>query len=345
MRATHAVIVLATLALLAGAQAVVPDTTEIDAIRCDLFARIDASTTRGNPQPLLATIVRLSFHDCVGGCDGFIDTDLHGNEGLADTIRTVNEMYDSLGAPTGMSRADFYALVGTLAVHKAADNQQSPTAPMPTIPLFFGRADGEGRIVDLPNPHNGIEEVTTVMADMFGFTEREAVAIMGAHTLGRAHRGASGFNGPWTSRPHTLDNDYFSELTEPWRVVESPRGPFRSFWRRVTGGPRNRLMLNVDIALTNVISPTTTGDRAGEVTACRDDHQDCPIQGSVATIATDFANDNAAFIAAFATAFTTMITRGPNGPLAGTLEPAGGLAYTLPANDECAPGPPGPGPG
>ena len=365
MRATHALVVLATLALLAGAHAVAPTTAEIEAIRCELFTQIDESTAAGpGQQPMLATIVRLSFHDCVGGCDGFIDTEQHGNEGLAATVTAVDDLYASHGVEMG--KADFYALVGTLATLKAADNQCAVTAPMPTIPLFFGRASATTtNDVALPNPHNGIEEVTGVLATMFGFSVREAIAIMGAHTLGRAHAAASGFTGPWTTRPHTLDNDYYRELNPRWKAATTGvagKDSFRSFWRRENGGPDNGLMLNVDIALQRLISPLASGavtecpgNPVTNCALCPDNHRQCPFQDAVAAngdtvaeIADEFASDNAAFMLAFGSAYAKMV-QNP----AGAPETLTEVAYTLPANDgtcqwavpdECCQGPPGPGP-
>jgi catalase (peroxidase I) len=32
-----------------------------------------------------------------------------------------------------------------------------------------------------------------------GFDDREIVALIGAHSLGRCHRDRSGFEGPWTN--------------------------------------------------------------------------------------------------------------------------------------------------
>jgi hypothetical protein len=52
----------------------------------------------------------------------------------------------------------------------------------------------------------------TATANSFGFTATEAVAILGAHTLGRANPANSGFQGPWVRRDNTLDNAYYADL-------------------------------------------------------------------------------------------------------------------------------------
>ena len=44
----------------------------------------------------------------------------------------------------------------------------------------------------------------------FGFTGRETVAIMGAHTVGRLHYPISLFRYLWTTRTEgSLNNDYY----------------------------------------------------------------------------------------------------------------------------------------
>jgi len=51
-----------------------------------------------------------------------------------------------------------------------------------------------------------------------GFDDREMVALVGAHTLGRCHTDRSGYSGPWTNAPTTFSNLYFQELVNnKWR--------------------------------------------------------------------------------------------------------------------------------
>ena len=47
-----------------------------------------------------------------------------------------------------------------------------------------------------------------------GFNDREIVALLGAHALGRCHEDASGFWGPWTRAETTFSNEYFRLLLE-----------------------------------------------------------------------------------------------------------------------------------
>ena len=51
----------------------------------------------------------------------------------------------------------------------------------------------------------------------FGFTGRETVAIMGAHTLGRMNSNNSGHNGPWiptVEERQTFSNKYYSIMID-----------------------------------------------------------------------------------------------------------------------------------
>ncbi|KAL5995639.1 L-ascorbate peroxidase 3 [Asimina triloba] len=47
-----------------------------------------------------------------------------------------------------------------------------------------------------------------------GLSDRDIVALSGGHTLGRAHKERSGFEGPWTKEPLKFDNSYFVELVK-----------------------------------------------------------------------------------------------------------------------------------
>jgi L-ascorbate peroxidase len=48
-----------------------------------------------------------------------------------------------------------------------------------------------------------------------GFNDQEIVAFSGGHTIGRAYKENSGFDGPWTENSPHFDNAYFKELTRP----------------------------------------------------------------------------------------------------------------------------------
>merc|ERR1712112_586579 len=49
--------------------------------------------SRSTVTSALATMVRLSFHDCVGGCDGCVNIENDTNNGLADLIAALDLVY------------------------------------------------------------------------------------------------------------------------------------------------------------------------------------------------------------------------------------------------------------
>lgn len=58
-----------------------------------------------------------------------------------------------------------------------------------------------------------------------GFSDREIVALLGAHALGRCHTDRSGYWGPWTFAENTFSNEYFRLLVEErWSPKMSHNG-------------------------------------------------------------------------------------------------------------------------
>jgi hypothetical protein len=115
-----------------------------------------------------------------------------------------------------------------------------------TVPFRYGRTTnaectyaGDSR---LPGANNGLADIRRVFQTQMGLTMRNAVALLGAHTLGRAEAQFSGFNGTWTTQPAAFTNEYYTALTEdPWNPST------------VAGGTQwlagRRIMLNADMEL------------------------------------------------------------------------------------------------
>eukprot|EP00339_Tiarina_fusa_P018520 CAMPEP_0117024954 /NCGR_PEP_ID=MMETSP0472-20121206/18486_1 /TAXON_ID=693140 ORGANISM="Tiarina fusus, Strain LIS" /NCGR_SAMPLE_ID=MMETSP0472 /ASSEMBLY_ACC=CAM_ASM_000603 /LENGTH=403 /DNA_ID=CAMNT_0004731543 /DNA_START=34 /DNA_END=1245 /DNA_ORIENTATION=+ len=106
-----------------------------------------------------------------------------------------------------VSEADFWTLAGCSAIEFMGG---------PKIPHRLGRTDdadgskcpANGR---LPDAAQGADHIREVFGRM-GFNDREMVALIGAHTVGRCHIARSGFDGPWTHNPLVFDNSYFTNL-------------------------------------------------------------------------------------------------------------------------------------
>lgn len=161
---------------------------------------------------------RLAWHaagtfdsrDGTGGCNGATmryepestDPDNAGLSIIRDLLLPIKIAHPEI------SHADLYAFAGCVAIEFLGG---------PKIPFNFGRTDDQngkrcpmnGR---LPDALKGAEHLRFVFGTRMGFSDREIVALSGAHTLGRCHRVRSGFDGPWTTKPLSFDNEYFVNL-------------------------------------------------------------------------------------------------------------------------------------
>lgn len=268
--------------------------------------------------PFAGTALRLSFHDCSGPiegnadasamdsrCDGCIEFDSFDDhkdlehravEPLEDIYFGDNEW------DTKMSRADFWAFAGTYAV-KFTANQ---AGTQPAIPYFFGRQDcATSPDVDVsstthkvfPSALAGWDATFAWFNASFGYEPRDVVAILGSHTIGRAHSSDSGFTNPWTFAWGTFNNDYYQDL-EGLSWFQQTTSSGKPQW---SGG---FMMLNIDVALLKDIDP----DQDGFVSCTNLDN--CPDNPVTAGIVREFADDEQAWLDAYAPAFKTMITSG-----------------------------------
>jgi len=147
----------------------------------------------------------------------------------------------------GKSRADFWALAGITAVeytikvnNEVCDSGRKPfqttrtkqgqclwaqdeagCKATPSRPLVFtsGRRDCNASTFKTekpekhPNAHMDGKAITQYMKDEFGFSGRETVAIMGAHTIGVYHPKMTGFKYVWTPRSEmSFNNEYYRNM-------------------------------------------------------------------------------------------------------------------------------------
>lgn len=145
-----------------------------------------------------------------------------------------------------LSHSDLWTLSGITAIEAMGG---------PKIPWQPGRTDYEsaeaaeshrGSVGDrLPDGAKGADHIRDVFGRM-GFSDREIVALSGAHALGRCHRDRSGFDGPWVVNPIRFSNQYFKLLL---RDIWKPRewdGPFQ--YEATVAGTK-LMMLPTDMAL------------------------------------------------------------------------------------------------
>lgn len=174
--------------------------------------------------PCMPIMVRLAWHDAgtycaktnTGGANGSIRFEpeaKHGaNNGLDIAHKLLSEIKEAVPEVT---YADLYQLASVVAIEFAGG---------PKIPFKFGRVDATS--ADMCTPDGRLPDATKRMPhlrDIFGrmgFNDAEIVALSGAHTLGKAHKERSGFEGAWTEDHLKFDNTYYKLLVKG----ELPKG-------------------------------------------------------------------------------------------------------------------------
>jgi hypothetical protein len=188
-------------------------TINVDALKSEIRAAL--INQKANACPIAA---RMAWHasgtwdvrDGTGGSNGAtmrfepesLDPDNAGLSIIRDLLHPVKQNHPEL------SHADLYAIAGCVAIEFLGG---------PKIPFKFGRTDdadearcpAHGR---LPDALKGADHLRHVFSTRMGFTDRDIVALSGAHTLGRCHAVRSGFDGPWTTHPLRFDNEYYVNL-------------------------------------------------------------------------------------------------------------------------------------
>jgi Peroxidase len=166
----------------------------------------------------------LGFHDCVpngpaGGCDGCINLSTnHENSGLLLSVDSLAPIVTELETP-GFSRADIWALavlvaadVSTPELINFTSNFRPGRKNCETVgtcrlnPSSQCASKGPDTRADFPTTIFTTHELIDFMTDHFGFNADETVALMGAHTLGRALPTNSGYEGEngWVTNPELL---------------------------------------------------------------------------------------------------------------------------------------------
>ena len=179
----------------------------LDVVRNDIVSVIEEDMTRrGDGTSLIGTFVRLAWHcsgtysavDQTGGSQGgrirFTPERTWGaNAGLDIPMKALEPIKQR---HPKLTYADLYTFAGVVSAEYAGSHH---------IPYKLGRIDfddGEtspqedGRLPDADK--GSMKKTAQHMRDIFhrmGFTDREMVCLIGAHTLGRCHIDRSGYWG------------------------------------------------------------------------------------------------------------------------------------------------------
>eukprot|EP01038_Epipyxis_sp_PR26KG_P012256 gene12256-16433_t len=183
---------------------------------------------------LLGGAVRIVFHD-VADLDMTKPTDLMGADGcIGDALEAAGLIEQSspifqILEPVyqqycdSINRADFYVLYGKFAIELS-----EPTKTL-VLPFQYGRKetkDCSAGIGRAPDAQLGVDAIRQVFIKQLGLTYADAVALLGAHTLGHVHPTSSGYDGHPNDKtaktditvnafdltPTLFDNQYYRAL-------------------------------------------------------------------------------------------------------------------------------------
>jgi len=232
--------------------------------------------TLRNPKEVthfLGGIVRMAAHDFMDydrrdranpmGPDGCFDPNHASNAGLGSIWGTeggkstpLKKLYDTKYKDLGISRGDFWVASANAVIHLTSVNNALDLRDT----FMWGRKDSNicrGSGDRLPQA-SGCDQVEDVFMNKMGLEMEDAVALLGAHTLGRGSSDFSGHEGTWVQNDkaaQTFDTGYFkSFFLKTWRprVVDSTTG--KQDW--TTGSGHSQMMLNTDMCLVFDIEET-----------------------------------------------------------------------------------------
>ena len=84
--------------------------------------------------PAKPAMVRLTFHDCVGGCDGCLNVNDPDNAGLENLVADLEAVYQAESLANIISRADMWALLGIWAVEQTIEKSNDECVDCDTVP-------------------------------------------------------------------------------------------------------------------------------------------------------------------------------------------------------------------
>jgi cytochrome c peroxidase len=192
--------------------------------------RLELELLLAENRPLAPRFLRLAWHSSAtfspfeepqGGSNGatmrFEPENSYGqNRGMQDAIDALDPIHQRHASEVSVS--DLWIFAAYVSVEHLEG---------PVVGFTPGRTDatsgGENCPPEdrLPISDESPEGIREIFGHRLGLTDREFVAIMGAHSVGRAHPEFSGFpSRHWDTTPQVLDNLYYGLLREPPAGVE-----------------------------------------------------------------------------------------------------------------------------
>eukprot|EP00091_Calanus_sinicus_P008647 TRINITY_DN207_c0_g1_i12.p1 TRINITY_DN207_c0_g1~~TRINITY_DN207_c0_g1_i12.p1 ORF type:complete len:462 (+),score=130.76 TRINITY_DN207_c0_g1_i12:106-1491(+) len=294
----------------------------------------------GNAKP---AAVRLTFHDCVGGCNGCLNIDNPDNKGLEDVVAKLEEIYQAEEFYNIVSRADVWALMGIWSVNDTIRRNNEDcalygpngTLPSPNqhsyencqmvtdlqVPFMWGRKDCEtspyaSTDVHLPAATLGYDGLMQFFSSEFEFTPREVTALMGVHTLGKADIFNSGFHGTWVNNQQGyFNNQYYINIANSslgWRAFQKPCENLPNAdisacqAGQMTGWSWNVAATGFNLNADMAIYKNFSVQDSGEPDCT---YEECPLSPTAPDVE-EFAQDNSLWIDEFSSIYTKMLAHG-----------------------------------
>jgi len=227
-----------------------PDLAKFDAVRKDILGIMkQPEYDDGSAAPVL---LRLAWH-ASGTYDQ--ETKTGGSQGAG--MRYEAEGGDPANAGLQHARvflepvkekhpwitySDLWTLAGVVAI-KHMGGPDINWKPGRTDFVDDSRVPPRGR---LPDGAQASDHIRQVFTKQMGFTDQEAVALCGAHNVGRCHSDRSGWEGPWVGNPTRFSNLYFKQLLKMKWTIKEWEGP-QQFMNDSLG--EELMMLPTDMAL------------------------------------------------------------------------------------------------
>jgi len=269
--------------------------------------------------------VRLAFHDCIGGCDGCVNLGNPENFGLnlpIDALAPIVSKYSD----SALTRADIWVLAGMVAAEGTQVRFPKVAFEMQFVARRVCVEDDPkgGPQRHFPSSHFVTAELLDYFAETFpGFTTRDTVALIGAHTLGVAAKENSGYDGPdgWVINKSRLDNEFYFNLInngvidDIWRPEMQDNSdtifPDQVIWRQ---GDSGFFMINSDLAL--VVDFENKIDSSNGSVSCTlsGESNVCPAASTLG-IANEYASSHAVWLNDFHSAFIKMTNSGCEGSI------------------------------
>eukprot|EP01084_Bolivina_argentea_P046852 86310_1 len=258
----------------------------------------------------VGNLVRYGFHTCVTGCNGCINLHNPNNAGLQPAYNATIGLYSDKSLPSGIiwstkveNLADFWTLCTTVGNFIAIPDGQF----VPDFRFWTGRkacstSPNQTLMAPFPDPIKGLSAQSEFFGEVFNLTQPQYIALIGGHTLGKAHSTASGFDTlPWTVSPTILDNTFYTELIGfPWiQQAAVENGLYE--WEHV-GSDNGYFMFNSDVCIyKNLLEMNATNGKA----TC--DYNDCPIREETQKQIESYANNQTLWLIEYAQAWNIMM--------------------------------------